>query len=422
MTPKVKKILIIVAYIVTAIFMAFVIYWTFFGDRDGGGEVVNVNGRLVNLGPDGTLPNINTIDVSNLNYSVNTNQVVSANTNAALPDIADVATGSLTKTTKLNDDIAYYSTTSIDGSNMYYYDREDGLFYVVSAEDGSLSLLTAQKFHSVENVTWSPTKDKAIIEFPDGTKIMYDFRNNKQYTLPEQYEEVDFAETGREIVFKYMGEDEDDRFLAIANPDGTGMQVVEQLSDRADSFEADYSPSGQVVGFYKESTTGESQEVYFIGKYGENFKSLSVNGKGFESQWSSDGEQLVYSVYNSGTNYNPTLWLAGAQGESIGENKINTGLQTWADKCAISGSTAICGVPTSLERGSGPFPELSSSSPDVFYQVDLNSGNSTPLAIPVYGDGTGQFQVKNIHIDESGRYMYFTDGFTGKLHKIQIEY
>jgi hypothetical protein len=42
------------------------------------------------------------------------------------------------------------------------------------------------------------------------------------------------------------------------------------------------------------------------------------------------------------------------------------------------------------------------------------------LAIPVNADGSGYFQGRNIFVDQSGQYLYFTDGYTGKTYRIQI--
>ena len=399
--------------------MAWLLYWVFFSPRTDPDQV-NINGVIVNVGPGGQLPNINGSDQTNTN-SANVNRPpVSYNTNAALPIIDKIANGGLTLTDSIADSLSTFTTKSIDGDGLNYYDREDGKFYRLSPDDMTYFSLSDQKFYSVNNVIWSPTKDKAILEYPDGSKTMYDFTNEKQYTLPDEYQDINFDPSGREISFKFLSPDAN--YLAIANADGTGMQPVEDLADVADNFDANYSPTGQIVGTYTESIAGEAQEVFFIGKYGENFRSIEIDGKGFESQWSDDGQQLLYSAFNSYNDYNPNLYIVDASGDNIGDNKIDLGLTTWADKCSFAGSSSvICAVPVNLERGSGPFPELAASSPDIFYRVDLNTGIKSQLAIPVNETGGGQFQAHNIFVDDTGEWMYFTDGFTGQIHKIQLQ-
>lgn len=416
MSPKLKKILLIIAFISTAVLMALLIFWVFFSSRGPTGEQININGIIVNVGPGG-LPIINGALPSNRN--LNTNGTAVANT--GLPQIDTIAGGGLTLTSEVTDNLTYFSTRSIDGGGLSYYNPEDGKFYRLSPDDLTAYAMSDQKFYSVNNVIWSPTKDKAILEYPDGSKIMYDFTNEKQYTLPSQYEDISFAPSGREISFKYVTDDEDQNWLAVANADGTGMQGVEFMHDETDKFAASYSPTGQIIGTFTESTSGETQEVYLIGKYGENFKSFKVDGKGFESQWSPNGQQLLYSAHSSKTDYMPSLWVVDASGESIGNNKINIGLNTTSDKCAFSGSSSvICAVPVGMERGSGPFPELSANLPDVFYRVDLNTGNKSQLAIPVDQTGGGQYQARDVFVDDNGEYMYFTDAYTGKVYKIRL--
>jgi len=417
MNERTKRILLLISFILSAVLVALLIYWVFFSGP-GGYEQVNINGTLVNV-PTGELPNINGVIV---NINRNTNQVVSANTNAYLPVIDEIAQGGLTLTPKVKDDEADFATKSIDGEGLAYYNRLDGKFYRLDPETMTEYAMSDRQFYSVRDVQWSPTKDRAILDYPDGSKIMYDFTNETQYTLPSQFSEVDFSRDGRELTVKYLDpEDESNNWLAVANADGTGLQAVEPLSDEADNFVVDTSPTGQIIGMYTESTGAEEQEIYMIGKYGENLKSVSVNGRGFESQWSTDGQRILYSAHSSQTDYKPNLWVVDASGESIGENKINLGINTTADKCTFSSaSSVICAVPVNMPRGSGAFPELASSSPDVFYQIDLNSGQKSQIAIPTNEDGSGTFQAYNIFTDDSGQYLYFTDRFTGQVRKVRL--
>jgi len=418
MNPKLKRIFLALLFLAIAVGIAVLIFYTFFAAK--GPAVTNTNGDSNVNG--GTLPNINGAVPTNYNSNSATNSAVIANTNSGLPVIAEVAAGGLTLTSDLTQQAVGHSTSSLDGNGVYYYDYDQSKFFRI-AEDGlSKSLLSDQSFYSVSNVIWSPTKDKAILEYPDGSKIMYDFRNKRQHTLPSEYQEIEFAENGREIVFKYMTANEDDRWLAIANPDGTGMQVVEHMGTKTGNFDVNYSPTGQVVANFKESTGAEKQEIYFVGKYGENFKSMTVLGKGFESAWAPEGDKMLYSVYSSGTQNKPSLHVVGAEGENIGSNMIELGLNTWPDKCTFSGSSsAICAVPVNLQEGSGPFRELANDNPDTFWQIDLNTGQKSQLAIPVNSDGSGQFQAGNMFVDETGQYLFYTDNYTGRIYKIRLQ-
>jgi hypothetical protein len=69
---------------------------------------------------------------------------------------------------------------------------------------------------------------------------------------------------------------------------------------------------------FQDASDYNRQQIYFIGLNHENFKSLVVQGRGFQSKWSADGNQLLYSVYTDVNEYKPSLWISNASGDSIG--------------------------------------------------------------------------------------------------------
>ena len=61
-----------------------------------------------------------------------------------------------------------------DGVNVIYYNRATGKFYKVFP-DGRTVPVSEEVFYQVQNVSWSPDKNKAVLEYPDGANIVYDF-------------------------------------------------------------------------------------------------------------------------------------------------------------------------------------------------------------------------------------------------------
>ncbi len=167
---------------------------------------------------------------------------------------------------------------------------------------------------------------------------------------------------------------------------------------------------------YVKGSDFNSKEVYFIGQNGENFKSITTEGRGFEPKWSPSGSELLYSVYSSDNDYKPTLWLTSAQGDTIGANRRLVGLNTWAEKCTYAGSTVFCAVPQSLERGAGLFPELSDNTPDLLYRIDPQTGIKSPISL-----GGGSYSMKNLNVSPDGSYLYFTDTSTNRLRRVRLK-
>jgi len=329
---------------------------------------------------------------------------------------SEIAKGGLTKITELNKTESFNPVLSSNGSDVQYYNKEDEKFYKIS-KDGLISSLSDKIFHEVENITWSPNSDKAILEYPDGANIIYDFNNKKQTTLPKHWKDFDFSSDGKQIVMKSMGLDTDNRWLAIVNEDGSKARQIESLGEKDATVYPLWSPNNQSIAMYTEGIGFDRQEVFFVGLNKENFKSTVVEGRGFQPRWSPEGDKLLYSVYSSDNNLKPNLWIVNAQGERIGSGRKNLNVETWAEKCSFADTSNLyCAVPEKLEEGAGLFPEMAKNTSDQLYKIDTLTGMKKLIAVP-----DGSYNMSNIIISDDGANLYFTDETTGRLHKIRLK-
>lgn len=396
-----RKILLVVGFALVSIGIGFGIYFAFFRAPAKAPEVVTEKPAV----PVGVLP------VSGLAKPVE--PVEAAPTIVGLPPAKTISTADLTLTE------ATSITLSADGTNMQYYDSNSGLFYKIDST-GALTPLSTKKFYNVEEATWSKDKNKAVLEYPDGSNIIYNFNTDTQVSLPKHWEDFEFSPDGSKIISKSIGDDVDNRWLAITDSKGTNTKIINALGDNADKVQVAWSPNNQVVGF---SRTGDptssfgTQEVYLLGQNKENFKSLKVNGFNFKAQWTKEGDRILYSVTDTANSYKPALWAVDASGENIGANAVKIGLDTWVDKCAIlSGYKAYCAVPKTLEEGAGLQPGVADKSDDVFYFIDLKTGSTSFI-----GEPDSDYSVKQISVDKNENYIYFTDKKTGALHQMAIQ-
>lgn len=414
--PQLKRILQIVGFVAAAIAAGFAVYFLFFGSPTE--DLLNGN---VNAGPGGGLPNTNGI-TNRPTTNENTNgslPLTNSPTNIGNPD--EVASGGGTVSTPLVPTSVTGLTIGPSGTTLQYYDKGRGQFFSMTADGRTKQLLTSATFASVQNLTWSPDGRRVIMEFPDRTKVLYDFVTKQQVTLPEELEDFSFSPDSSKMSFKFLGATTDDQWLAVSNPDGSGAQVIEDIGDKAPFVDASWSPNQQVIATFAHSVGTSQQEVIFIGQYGENFKSLTVNGRGFTSQWSPSGEQLLYSTYDATTNYNPMLSVTLANGDRIGESNQSLNIQTWPDKCVFNGTgSVLCGVPTALPSGAGIQRQLADNVPDDLYEINLNTGTSRLLAQPLSSDGTTHYSITNPRLSETGDQLFFIDGTTGKLLSLRL--
>ncbi len=413
-----RRILLIVGFIIVVISVGLLLFIVFFKSTPGTNLNANRNGNT-----NAVVPNLNgNVNRANGNRNTVLPNVNSVNVNGNIINVSPTANGGNTLAKTLVGANAFGTTVDAQG-NLLYYNKSTGQFYKLDA-NGNLVPLSSQAFPDVQSVTWAPSKAQAIMTFPDGSNLFYDFTTKKQATLPKEGQDFSFSPTGSQIAFKFMGSTSDNRYLVVANPDGTSMTSVEPLGDNGRMVQVAWSPNDQVIATYTPGQDATTQQVNFVGKNGENFKSAATDGRGFEGQWSPNGQQLLYSTYSADSNFNPVLHIMDGQGDSIGNNNRSLALQTWSSKCTFTkdGATLYCAVPNSqdMPTGSGIYPDQAAKVPDNFYTIDLKTGVETVLANPVGSDGSMQFSAQNVTLSPDGTYLYFTDSISGRVLQLRI--
>lgn len=310
---------------------------------------------------------------------------------------------------------ALFAASASNG--IVYYNSADGKFYKLDANGNSVTL-SDQTFNSVSNAVIDPTGTRAIIEYPNGTKIMYDFVSSKQVTLPSHWEDFSFSATGDKISFKNMALDTENRYLVTANYDGSGTKIIEAIGANADKVTTNWSPSNQVVATYTETAGASRSEVFFIGQNNENFKSMIVEGQGFEGIWSPSGSTMLYSVYTAENNYKPQLWVSSASGDTAGANRTSIALETWADNCSYAGeNVAICSVPQTLSTGAGlAKDEATAGVQDDIYAINLATGQAAYVTTPTSVTNIGSVMT---NVGDSNN-IYYTDSLTHQIFKVNL--
>jgi len=329
---------------------------------------------------------------------------------------SEIANGDLTMTEQISTSSVNSIAIDRTSNGLKYYDKDTGRFYKID-QNGQKISMSDKIFFNASNVIWSKISDTAIIEYPDNSNIIYNFTTQKQTTMPKHWQDFEFSPANDQIVTKSIGLDPNNRWLAITNADGTNEQILEALGEKENTVRTSWSPNDRVVALQVEGRSLNRQEVYFIGKNNENFKSTTVEGRDFRSQWAPDGSNLLYSVYSSDNDFKPKLWAVSANGDTIGEKRIDLGVETWSDKCVFSSATeAYCAVPQNLPAGAGITPEIAAKIPDSIYRIDITNGQKRLVAIP-----DGSFNINNIAISPNAKSLFFTDRNDQRIYKIKLK-
>lgn len=327
-----------------------------------------------------------------------------------------VASGGPTITNELDLDLADAPVLSPSGV-LAYYNKDEGKFYTIGP-DGQPREMSSRVFPEVDTVTWAPTAEKAVLEFPDSSKVVFDFETQEQVTLPSHWEDFSFSNDGESFAAKSMSLDPENRWLITSDADGSNARLIEHLGNNADQVIVNVSPNSSVVAL---AETGDpvgfdTREVILIGQNDENFKALRVEGFNFIPQWSPNGDNLIYSASSQSGDYRPTLWFVNAKGDTIGNNRTNLGVQTWADKCTFGNETVVyCAVPDRLPVGIGLQRDLAVGIPDTIFRIDLLTGRQTTV-----GKTESNTSITSLVVSQDQSKLTFIDEGTGRLSQINL--
>ena len=418
-----KKIFFLLGFLSASILIGFLLWKTFFtgefGPQASQDNQTNFGGNLPGAGDgsgqiiDGTtggqIPGNE--NITDQNKPGSNDQLIPGRENAS---ISQIANGGITSAKNVSN--APIISPSLSSNAIQYYNEFDGKFYRLDSS-GNIKEISDKSFPNVNNVIWSPDNKKAVLEYPDGTKSIYNFDTKNQVLLPAHWKEFSFSPDSTKISTKSLGQDPDSRYLITANDDGSKARAIEYIGLNDQDVQVSWSPNNQVAATYVKGVDFDRKEVFFVGFNGENMKSMIVQGRGFESQWSTNGDKMLYSVYNTNNGLKPKLWIAETENGNIGSITKGISLETWASKCTFATNNDVyCAVPKSLPEGAGLYPEVADQTADNLYKINLKTGAKNLIATP-----QGDFTISQVIVTANQDKLYFTDKQTGQLYQVRLK-
>lgn len=332
-----------------------------------------------------------------------------------LPIASPVAQGDATLVTRLTEG-RVLSPAAGGASAAMYYDPNDGYFYRIQ-KDGTLERFSDAAFPNASNVLLDDKTTNAVLEFPDGSNILYNFDANRQITMPQHWTEFSFAPGGTDVAAKAIG-DEYNSSLVVMSTDGSRAYAVQDMGANADKVTMDWSPSGEFLAL---SNTGPAQlgfgrrAMLLIDTAGEAPGSVIIDGTNFSPKWDPDGSHLLFSTSNQAQEDRPNLWYVKSSGQEIGAERKSLDVATWAEKCTFKDDiTLLCAVPREIQPWEGSSP-LYNSSTDDLYEVNVLTGRKKVLAKP-----TITARMFDLTLSEDNSTVYFTDQ-EGRLNYIRLQ-
>lgn len=411
MFPKYRKIFLIIGFSLLCILLGFIIFYFFFHVK----ITVAPPSAVSTTAPPAVLPIIGEGQLPKPSGIIPTPVLPETQPTAYAP-ISSIANGGITAAPPIYEKPTYGSVISPDGQALLTYDRTTGKFIRIS-EDGKINYMSDKVFYDVEKVTWSPNKTEAILEYPDGSNISYNFKTKAQTTLPKHWEDFSFDPSGDKIAAKSIADDSEYNWLIVSDSTGSNLKPIERIGDNSGNVYNNWSPNNNIIAMYTESKDFDRQKLYFVGQNNENFPLTIIEGRDFEGVWSETGDKLLYSVYNSASDFKPMIWTVTTSSEDMSQYRKQLNVNTWASKCYFKDDDNIyCAVPESLPEGSGIYPEVADNIPDNIYKINVSTGAKQFIARP-----ENNSSIEKVLVSEDGSYLYYQDKNTGFLHKIMLK-
>jgi hypothetical protein len=411
MTDRTKQILVIILFIIAVILFGFFIYWFFWRPflSPPTAEELEAEPTFLSRLLGGTPADPRTL-LNPTDTLTRPSEITPPPTEVTPPPpVVDPRLSAFV-------DVPTEFSMMTQNGDIVYYNREDGKFYRIDAF-GNLVALSDEQFSGASNAIFDPNGNKAVIEFPDRSKVVYDFNNKKQYILPRHWEDFGFSPTGQELVFKNMALDPENRFLVTSRFDGSSIKIIDTIGRNADKVTPNWSPNNLIVATYAESKDGNRTDVFMVGQNNENFRSLLVNGRDFRGLWSPDGSIMLYSAYDVNNDYKPQLWITSATPDAMDAGRQPIGLETWADRCTFSGSQQVfCSVPESMPFAAGMEPSLTNEVRDQIWSINIANGQRTLIAQPNELTKVNKIMASPENPDQ----IFLSDALTGKIYKLDL--
>ncbi|MDD4290376.1 MAG: hypothetical protein PHH83_03845 [Patescibacteria group bacterium] len=417
MSAVTKKIVLIILFIVISIGLAFLIYFVFFAKKQIPDEIIvqeqQISGGEFPTAAEGGAkvvePGSGIVDEEFVSEKIE-NQTITQE-------------GVIINSKQLvNRDISSINDYSNLNRGIVYYDTINQSFYKVT-EDGKISKLSDRKFYSLTAATFSPTKNEAILEYPDKRKVLYDFNKDEFIArFPEQTQDFAFSQQGDKLSYKWIDYYEDQNYLVTSNPDATNFKFIRPILDQAKNIQSIWSPNGEVMATFRKQVDIERQDIYFFNENDKNLRALLVDGFNFEAMWNTKGDKLLYNVTEPRKDYNPVLWVANGQGDGLGYGKASLGVNTWVDKCSFSNTDSnvvYCAVPDYLPMGSGINSSVAEDAIYSIYKINIANGNQELIAQPLVDNN--RVSIDKIYTSQDDSQIFYIDKNSGYLYSINLK-
>lgn len=307
-------------------------------------------------------------------------------------------------------------TLSSERVKVVYYSN-DGVLWQSSFDGSGLTQISEEPIDNLFDVIWSPDKKEIIsIHYnPDETILKY-YRNletGAQSFLNPKRREVTFSPDGKKIVYQFFDESKGENYISIADPNGANWQNLAQIKIRDISL--DWSEAG--ISFYEKPSGLTPSSLFLLNPLTKNITKVLSEIYGFSAKWSPQGDKVLFSKTNDkGKN----IYLYIASKEGVEQTPVGPGL---VEKCVWSNDnrTLYCAVPKNIDSAEilpDDFYKGKFISNDEFWKINTETGEKNNL---LEGERINyEFDATSLFLSPLEDYLFFVNKRDGLLYSIEL--
>jgi Tol biopolymer transport system component len=323
----------------------------------------------------------------------------------------------------LTDEAILAPTLSKDEEHIKYYTRYNGNVYEITVEGADKKTVSSIALFDLENVFWSPDKEKVISKFyKDGktTFYTYAYDTKSEKKLADGVDSVSWSNLGDRIIYKYFDSRKNKGNISIADPDGGNWQNLAGVPWRYVSLAP--VPQTSLVSFWNEPDSFSETALETVGVAGGKTKKIFSGRFGADYLWAPDGSRILISSSDSKGSSKMTLAVANSNG---GEYQ-NLNIPTLTSKCVWSenNKTVYYALPGSIPDGSvmpNDYQAKKITTQDTFWKVDVETGKQERLIeLEEIGESNKTFDAGDLFLSPDEDILFFVNRADGKLYRIDL--
>lgn len=298
------------------------------------------------------------------------------------------------------------------GRAIRYYLRRNGKVIESDFEGQNQKIVSETVLSDLQNVLWSPQKNKIISIYKNGDKYFYDYDAKKSIRLHPNIKSVVWSKDNDKIAYQFI--DAKRNSLNISNPDGSDWRPLTFYTENR-ILRLDWVSNK--IYFYPTPSGYISASLSVLDIDKRTSKNIISGANGLIVNWAPTGDKFIFSKTDF-QGKRLSLFISDKDGSSVKD----FGFSVLAEKCVWSGDSIniFCASPK-LAPAFAVMPDDyykgTFINADYFIKINTNTFEKTWLINP---NLIRDYDASNLFLSPNEDYLFFINRADGLLYSLKL--